>query len=189
MVQVVQPSPRRDGSHATLTRTYRFGEAGEPRPFRDSLETGTFLLADLPSSSRCEPSKRVHMMVLLEPTISAHDGAFQSDSLDIETVWRSGADWRRCGQMNPVQLPPGNDSPPDRGLLDARLPSRRRCPKRGRPPRPTPSVHADAESGARASCVSSVSRASLVSSENGVNRVWTSKKSTPSAFLSPPTTA
>ncbi len=100
-----------DGSHATLTRTYRFSEAGAPRAFRDSFDTGTFTLADLPdlpSSSSCEPSKRVHMMVLLEPTVSADDGGFQMDSLDIETVWRNGAGWRRCGQMNPLQLPPGN---------------------------------------------------------------------------------
>jgi hypothetical protein len=96
------------GVNATLWRGYSFDQAPGASSFTNAI-SDTMVLADQSQgiwSPSCGASQRVRLLTAFQPTITGN-GAFSMDDIEGDISYMDGADWRRCGDTQPLQAAPG----------------------------------------------------------------------------------
>jgi hypothetical protein len=119
----------------SLERRYSFEGAGASNAFIEAPAEDFVILdrSDQIESASCGASRRVSYKVDVTAQVLDADTFFQLDSVDVDTTFRTGTDWRFCDRSKELVVAPGEsgefcDGPNARPCADGLVCDRERDP-------------------------------------------------------------
>jgi hypothetical protein len=93
----------------SFERRYSFQGAGASSPFIDQPPEDFIIVdrTDQIESASCGAQRRVSYIVDVTARLLDEETFFQLDSVDLDTTFRSGTDWRLCDRNQRLVAPPG----------------------------------------------------------------------------------